>query len=85
MYYAIESIAVLQICYVINTLPCVLHFGFEIQQNVNTGNDRAKNPSDKKVKFRKWLARVKDDILFRLTQKEFSSNKERIVTQNSLL
>lgn len=40
MYYAIESIAALQICYIINTLPCVLHFGFEIQQNVNTGNDR---------------------------------------------
>lgn len=82
MYYAIECIAVLQICYTVNTLPCVLHFWFEIQRNVNAGNGRAKNPSGRKIKFRKLLVEVKDEILFRLTRKDFSSNKKWIVSNN---
>lgn len=65
MYYAIKCTAVLQMCYIVNTLPCVLHFGFQIQGNGNAGNVVTKNLSGKMIKFRKLLVGVKDEILFR--------------------
>lgn len=66
MYCAIKCIAILQIDYVINTLPRVLHFGFQIQGNRNARNVVTKNPSGKIIKFRKLIIGVKDEILFRI-------------------
>lgn len=58
----------------------ISYFGFWIQEYVNAGNS-GKELFQKMMKFRKVLVGVKDfNILFRLTEKEFNSSKNWVVS-----